>query len=90
MPCSRFGRLHENRVIGVGLDMLLQILGTLEGLSASRALVGFEWNMHSDMRSDMIPLHCGGPAAAPCAGQIQIVGTFPTDMAFTNMLLWCT
>lgn len=33
------GRAKQNGIIGVGLDMLLEILGTLEGLAAEIALV---------------------------------------------------
>ena len=35
----RLGRAHENRVLGMSLDVLLQILGPLEGFTAKVAFV---------------------------------------------------
>lgn len=81
-------RLDENRIVGVGLDMLFQILRTLESLSTGRALVRLEWNMHSNMRSDMIPLHSSRLTGAPAAGQVQVVGAFATDMLLTDVVLY--
>jgi len=42
-------RPEQNRVVGVGLDVLLEILGTLEGLATEIALVRLQWHMHADM-----------------------------------------
>lgn len=49
VPGARLRRAHQDRVISMGLDMLLQILGTLESLAAEVALVRFERNMDSNM-----------------------------------------
>lgn len=72
----------------MGLDMLLEILRALERLSTGRALVRLEWDMHSDMRRDMIPLHRSRLTGAPAAGQVQVVGTLPTDMFLTDVVLY--
>lgn len=37
------------------LHMLLQILRSLEGLSTALAGMWFEWNVNSNVRSDVIP-----------------------------------
>lgn len=82
------GRPDEHRVVGVGLDVLLQILGTLEGLAAELALVGLERNMNADVRGDVVALDGSGPARVPLAGEVQVVGALAADMALTQMLLW--
>lgn len=71
----------------MGLNMLLQILGTLEGLATEIALVRLQRHMHSDVGGDMIALNGGGVACSPLASQIQIVGTLATDMAFAHVFL---
>lgn len=69
------------------LDMLLEILGTLEGLAAELALVRLQRHMHTNMRSDMIALHSGSTARVPAAGQVQVVGALATDMALADVLI---
>jgi hypothetical protein len=46
---SGFGRSHEDGVVRMGLNMLLEILGTLKGLAAELALVRLQGNMDPDM-----------------------------------------
>lgn len=41
------------------LDVLLQILWSLESLSTEVALVWLEWDMYADVRGDVITLHGG-------------------------------
>lgn len=74
-------------VVGMSLDMLLQILGTLESLPAEVALVRLEWYMNADVGSDMITFDCCGVASAPLTGQVEVVGAFASNVALTNMLL---
>jgi len=57
-----FGRPEEDRVVGVGLYMLLQVLGTLEGLSTEITFVRLQWDVDSDVGGDMIALDRGGTA----------------------------
>lgn len=40
---------HDDRVIGVGFDMLFEILWALKGLATKFALVRLEWNMDSNV-----------------------------------------
>lgn len=40
-------RAHEDGVIGMGLDVLLQVLWSLERLAAEIALVRLEWDMYA-------------------------------------------
>ena len=85
---SRVGRSNENRVVCVGLDVLLQILGTLEGFSAEVTLVGLQGNVDPDVRSDVVTLDGRGAAVGPAAGEIQIVGTLSTDVTLADVFLY--
>ena len=84
----RLRRAHEHGIIGVSLDMLLQVLRTLEGLSTEVTFVGLQGNVNTNMRSDVIPFDGCGPTASPRTSQIQIVRTLTSDMTFTNMFLY--
>lgn len=74
-------------VVRVSLDMLLQILGTLESLPAEVTLVRLKWYMNADVGSDMITFDCCGVASAPLTGQVEVVGAFASNVTLTNMLL---
>lgn len=67
--------------------MLLQILGTLEGLATEFAFVWFQGNMDSNVRGNVVALDRGGTALTPSAGQVEVVCRLATNMAFTNMFL---
>jgi hypothetical protein len=69
------------------LDMLLEILRTLEGFAAEVAFVRLKWHVYANVRCDMISLHSGGAAATPLASQIQIIGALTTDMTLANVVL---
>lgn len=71
----------------MGLNVLLQVLGTLEGLSAEVALVRLERNVYANVRSDVVALHCRGPARVPLASQVEVVGALPANMALTDVVL---
>ena len=87
-PClSLFGRAQDNRVVGMGLDMLLEILRAFESLAAKLAFVWFQWYMNSDVRGDVVTFDSCGTTTAPLAGQVQVIGAFSTDMPFADMFL---
>lgn len=71
------------------LDMLLQILRSLEGLATKLALVGLERNMDADVGSNVVTLHCGSATLTPGAGEVEVVGRFSANMSFTYVLLRC-
>lgn len=71
----------------MSLDMLLQILRALEGLTAEVAFVWLQWDVNSDMRSDVIALDSGRTASAPLASKIEIVCALATDMTFADVVL---
>ena len=71
----------------MSLDMLLQILRTLESLPAKFASMRFERNMDADVRGDVVALYDGNMAIGPTAGQIKVVGAFATDMSLADMFL---
>jgi len=58
----RVRRAEEHRVIGVSLDVLLEILRSLESLATEVALMRLEGNVDTNMRCDVIALD-GGDAA---------------------------
>ena len=71
----------------MGLDMFLEVLGTLEGLATKFALVRLEWDVDSDMGSDVITFDSRGAATSPLAGQIEVVGRFTADVTLADMFL---
>ena len=84
---SRVGRSNEDRVVCMGLDMLLQVLGTLEGFSAEITLMGFQGNVHSDVRGDVVAFDGCGAAVGPSTGKVQVVGTLSTDVTLADVFL---
>lgn len=71
----------------MSLDMLLQVLRTLESLAAKLAFVRLQRNMYADMRSDVVALDSVGTAVGPLASQAKVVCALPSDMAFTDVFL---
>ncbi len=78
---------EQDGIVGVRLYVLLEILRTLERLTAEIALVRLQGNVHANVRCDVVALDRGGAAVAPLAGQIQVVGALTTNMALTNVIL---
>jgi hypothetical protein len=83
----RLGRAKQDRVISVRLDMLFEILGTLERLAAEVAFVRLQRNMNTNVRSNVITLDRGGTAVAPLTGQVQIVGALAANVTFTDVIV---
>lgn len=81
------GTADKDGVVGMGLDMLLQVLRTLEGLAAKVALVRLERHMNADVRSDVITLDRRGAASAPLARQVEVVCAFATNMTFADVII---
>lgn len=81
------GSADQNRVIGMSLDVLLEILRALERLAAEVALVGLQGNMDADVGSNMVSLHSGCPTSVPLACEVEVVGALAADVLFTDMLL---
>jgi hypothetical protein len=71
----------------MGLDMLLQILGTLESLATEVALVRLERHMYPDVRGDVVTLDGGSVASTPLASQVQVVGALASNMALADVFL---
>ncbi len=69
------------------LDMLLEILGPLEGLATELALVRLERDMDADVRGDVIALDSGGPTLVPLASQHEVVRALATHMFLAEMVL---
>ena len=87
-PGARIRRPHENRVVSVSLDVLLQVLRTLEGLATEVTTMRLQRDMNTDVRCDMITLDRRGMTVCPLTGEIEIVGAFTANMAFADVLLW--
>jgi hypothetical protein len=75
----------ENRVVGMCLNVLLQVLGTLEGLSTEVTFVRLEWNVYSDVRGDVVTLHGSGPALIPTTSEVEVVCALSTNMLLANV-----
>lgn len=71
----------------MGLDMLLKILRSLEGLAAELALVRLQGHVDSDVRGDVVPLDGRRAARVPLAGKVQVVGALAADMALADVLV---
>jgi len=69
------------------LDMLFQILWTLECLATELAFVRLQGNMDSNVGGNVITLDGGGAALTPGAGEVEVVGGLATNMAFANVFL---
>lgn len=80
-----FRGAKENGVVGVCLDVLLQILRTLESLSTEVTFVRLEWDVDSDVRSDMVTLYGSSAALIPTTGEVKVICAFATDMLLANV-----
>jgi hypothetical protein len=80
-------RSEKDRVVCMSLDMLLQVLGTLEALAAEVTLVWLQRDVNTNVRRDVVALDCGGAAEVPSPGEVQIVGALASNMAFADMLV---
>lgn len=69
------------------LGMLLEILGTLEGLAAEPTFMRPQGYMNKDMRDDMVSLYGASTTRAPLASQVEIVTALAANMVLTDMLL---
>ena len=61
----RLRRAKQNGVIGMGLDVLLEILGSFECLAAEVALVRLQRYVNTDVRSDVITFYSSRAAVTP-------------------------
>lgn len=71
----------------MSLDMFLQVLWALKRFPTEIALVRLEWNVDSDVRSNMVALDGGGATTSPLARQVQIVGALATDVTLTDVFI---
>ena len=71
----------------MSLDVLLQILGSLECLTTEVAFVRLQGHVNTNVRCDVITLDSGGTAVTPLASKIQVVRALAPNMALTNMVL---
>jgi hypothetical protein len=69
------------------LDMLFQILRTLECFTTEAALVWLQGNMNTDVRGDMVALDCSSPACVPSTRKVQVVSTLAAHVTFTDVIL---
>lgn len=81
------GRPDQDAVVGVGLNVLLEILRTLEGLSAEVALVWLQGDVDTNVRGDVVALHRCGAARVPLASQVEVVGALPSNVPLTDVVL---
>jgi hypothetical protein len=80
-------RAHDDGVVGMGLDMFLEILWALESLATEFAFVGLERDVDSNMGGDVVAFDGGGSALAPLAGQVEVISRLAADMTLADMFL---
>ena len=80
-------RAREDGVVGVRLDVLLQVLGALEALAAELTLVRLQRDVDPDVGGDVVTLDGGGAARIPLAGEAEVVCALAANMAVTDVLL---
>jgi len=83
----RVRRAEKDRVISVSLDVLLEILRSLESLSTEVALVRLEGNVDANVRCDVIALDGCDAARTPVASQVEVVCALATDVTFAYVLI---
>ena len=71
----------------MSLDVLLEILGALEGLAAEVALVWLQGHVNTDVRGNVVTLDGCSAAVTPLARQIQVVGALAANVTLTNVIL---
>jgi len=77
----------ENGVVGMSLDVLLQVLRAFERLAAEVALMRLQRNVNADVGRDVVTLDGRGAARVPLAREVQVVGALPANMLLTKMVL---
>lgn len=83
--------LASTRVVGMRLDVLLEILGSLEGLLALGTSVRLERDMDAQVRGDVVALDDGRVALLPAACEVQVVVRLATDVDLSQVgveLFW--
>lgn len=80
-------RVEQHGLIGVGLDVFLQVLRTLEALAAKVALVRLQRNVDADVRGNVIAFHGRGAARAPEALEVEVVCRLATDVRLADVVL---
>lgn len=71
----------------MSLDVLLQILRPLECLAAEVAPMRLQRHMNADVRRDVVAFDNCDATGTPGASEVEIVGTFTTDVALANVFL---
>lgn len=79
---------EQDGIIGMRLDVFLQVLGAFESFTAEVAFVRLQRNVNADVGCNVITLNCGGTAVAPLAGEVQVVGALAAHMTLTNVVLY--
>lgn len=73
----------------MSLDVLLEILRSLESLATEVALMRLEWDMDADVRCDVIALDGCDAARAPVTSQVEVVCALATDVTLAYVfLMW--
>ena len=84
---SRLRRAQDDRIISMGLDVFLQVLGSFECFSTEFAFVRLERDMYSDVGGNVVAFDGGGATSSPLASQVEIVCALASDVTFTDVVL---
>lgn len=70
----------------MSLDMLLQVLGPLEGLTAKATLVRFERDVNPNVGGDVVTFDRASVTSLPATDKVQVISALSSDMSFTEVL----
>jgi hypothetical protein len=74
-------------LLGVDALVLLEVLGTLEGLAADVAVVWLERGVYADVGCDVVTLCAADVAALPFAGEAEVVCGLAADVVVAEVLV---
>lgn len=80
-----FRGTEKDRVIGMGLHVLLEILRALERFATEVTFVRLQGDVDTNVGGDVIPLDSGGSARLPSTREVQVVGALSSDVLLTDM-----
>ena len=75
-------------IISVSLDVLLEVLRPLEGLSTEFTSMWFERYVNTNVRGDVITFYDSYATVSPSACQVEVVGALAADVALADMVLF--
>lgn len=77
----------EDGIVGMRLDVLLQILRTFERLAAKVTFMRLQRHVNPNVRGDVVTLDGCYPALRPLTLQVQVIGAFSANMLLADVFI---